>query len=52
VSARRVSSGHCLPAFLHACSDDPMRWKPVLESVILYLVLAPHDNEVSDLLHR
>ena len=31
---------------------DATKWKPALESVIVYLALAPFDNEVSDLLHR
>jgi hypothetical protein len=44
----------CRP--LHLCShtlqSEPARLNAVLESMVLYLVLSPWDNEVSDTLHR
>ncbi|KAJ1725362.1 proteasome regulatory particle subunit, partial [Coemansia biformis] len=33
-------------------SEDPEKWRPVLEHIVLYLVLSPHGNEQSDMLHR
>ncbi|XP_038068360.1 26S proteasome non-ATPase regulatory subunit 12-like isoform X1 [Patiria miniata] len=32
--------------------EDPTKWKEISKHVILYLVLAPFDNEQSDLIHR
>ncbi|RKP22223.1 26S proteasome non-ATPase regulatory subunit 12 [Syncephalis pseudoplumigaleata] len=32
--------------------EDEARWKEVLQNTVLFAVLAPYDNEQSDLLHR
>ena len=32
--------------------QDMQKWKNVLTSVIAYAILAPYDNEQSDLVHR
>ncbi|KAJ1844214.1 proteasome regulatory particle subunit, partial [Coemansia sp. RSA 2703] len=32
--------------------EDAQKWPVVLQNVVLYLVLAPYDNEQSDMLHR
>ncbi|KAI9595544.1 prosome, macropain 26S subunit, non-ATPase, 12, isoform CRA_b [Syncephalis fuscata] len=32
--------------------EDEERWKEVLQNTVLFAVLAPYDNEQSDLLHR
>jgi 26S proteasome regulatory subunit N5 len=32
--------------------EDEARWKDVLQNAVLFAVLAPYDNEQSDLLHR
>ncbi|KAK9480377.1 PCI domain-containing protein [Lipomyces japonicus] len=32
--------------------NDETKWKDVLRSVIYFIILAPHDNEQSDLIHR
>lgn len=32
--------------------DDKMKWQKALKSTVLYVLLSPHDNEQSDLLHR
>ncbi|KAJ3416096.1 26S proteasome non-ATPase regulatory subunit 12 [Chytridiales sp. JEL 0842] len=32
--------------------EDQAKWSEVLKSVVLYVILAPHDNEQHDLLHR
>lgn len=51
-------------AFLDACKayqqvydtaevkDDPARAQQVLESITYFIVLAPHDNEQSDMIHK
>uniref|UniRef100_F6YHS8 26S proteasome non-ATPase regulatory subunit 12 n=2 Tax=Ciona intestinalis TaxID=7719 RepID=F6YHS8_CIOIN len=31
---------------------DKIKWKQALKSVVLYVILAPHDNEQSDMLER
>ena len=31
---------------------DPEKWQPILRNIIFFTVLAPHDNEQHDLLHR
>lgn len=33
-------------------SDDPEKWHDILSNVVYFIVLSPHDNEQSDLLHR
>lgn len=44
--------------YLRAVYDTPCiarddeRWKPVLRNIVYFVVLAPFDNEQSDLLHR
>ncbi|KAK7536976.1 PCI domain-containing protein [Phyllosticta citribraziliensis] len=35
-----------------AVEEDPEKLKAVLQRVIYFVILAPHDNEQSDLLHR
>ncbi|PVH71421.1 26S proteasome non-ATPase-like protein regulatory subunit 12 [Cadophora sp. DSE1049] len=35
-----------------AVEDDPAKLQPVLQRIIYYVILAPYDNEQSDLLHR
>lgn len=32
--------------------NDTMKWKQALKSVVLYVILAPYDNEQSDMLER
>lgn len=32
--------------------EDPEKWKEALKYAVLYLILAPFDNEQSDLIHR
>ncbi|XP_028395643.1 26S proteasome non-ATPase regulatory subunit 12-like [Dendronephthya gigantea] len=32
--------------------EDPVKWHEALKNVIIYLILAPYDNEQSDLTHR
>ena len=32
--------------------EDPAKWQEALKNVVLYLILAPYDNEQSDLTHR
>lgn len=32
--------------------NDKMKWQKALKSTVLYVLLSPHDNEQSDLLHR
>jgi 26S proteasome regulatory subunit N5 len=32
--------------------DEELKWKPMLEQYVLYLLLASYDNEQSDLLHK
>ncbi|KAK6353437.1 hypothetical protein TWF696_005400 [Orbilia brochopaga] len=32
--------------------DDPAKWQAVLKRLVYYVLLAPYDNEQSDLLHR
>ncbi|CAB4007558.1 26S proteasome non-ATPase regulatory subunit 12 [Paramuricea clavata] len=35
-----------------AVQEDPNKWQEALKNVVLYLILAPYDNEQSDLTHR
>jgi len=35
-----------------AVEEDPAKLHPVLQRIIYYVILAPHDNEQHDLLHR
>ncbi|KJE98064.1 proteasome 26S non-ATPase subunit 12 [Capsaspora owczarzaki ATCC 30864] len=35
-----------------AVQSDPAQWHAALQAAVLYLILAPFDNEQSDLLHR
>ncbi|KAK7408196.1 proteasome regulatory particle subunit [Neonectria punicea] len=35
-----------------AVEDDPAKLHPVLQRIIYFVILAPYDNEQSDLLHR
>ncbi|KAL3419943.1 26s proteasome non-atpase regulatory subunit 12 [Phlyctema vagabunda] len=35
-----------------AVEEDPSKLHPVLQRIIYYVILAPYDNEQSDLLHR
>ncbi|RYP20680.1 hypothetical protein DL765_002630 [Monosporascus sp. GIB2] len=35
-----------------AVEEDPSKLRPVLQRVIYFVILAPHDNEQHDLLHR
>jgi 26S proteasome regulatory subunit N5 len=35
-----------------AIKHDETRWKDVLLNIVIFVILAPHDNEQSDLLHR
>ncbi|RDW77491.1 hypothetical protein BP6252_05544 [Coleophoma cylindrospora] len=35
-----------------AVEEDPAKLHPVLQRIIYYVILAPYDNEQSDLLHR
>eukprot|EP00123_Amoebidium_parasiticum_P015310 comp22891_c0_seq1/m.36181 comp22891_c0_seq1/g.36181 ORF comp22891_c0_seq1/g.36181 comp22891_c0_seq1/m.36181 type:complete len:450 (-) comp22891_c0_seq1:59-1408(-) len=32
--------------------EDPNQWKEVLKNIVVYVVLAPHNNEQNDLVHR
>ncbi|KAK9239307.1 PCI domain-containing protein [Lipomyces kononenkoae] len=32
--------------------DDELKWKDVLRSIVYFVILAPFDNEQSDLIHR
>ncbi|KAI7807403.1 26S proteasome non-ATPase regulatory subunit 12 [Triplophysa rosa] len=32
--------------------EDSLKWQQALKSVVLYVILAPYDNEQSDLVHR
>jgi 26S proteasome regulatory subunit N5 len=32
--------------------EDDSKWKEALQNAVLYVILAPYDNEQSDLLHR
>jgi len=32
--------------------DNPEKWKQLLRYIVVYVVLAPHNNEQSDLIHR
>ncbi|KAJ2350671.1 proteasome regulatory particle subunit [Coemansia sp. RSA 2618] len=44
---------HYMQVYATTCiREDPARWPAVLQNVVLFLVLAPFDNEQSDLLHR
>lgn len=35
-----------------AVEEDPAKLRPVLQRIIYFIILAPHDNEQHDLLHR
>ncbi|KAF4993814.1 hypothetical protein FGRMN_6213 [Fusarium graminum] len=35
-----------------AVEEDPAKLRPVLQRIIYFVILAPHDNEQHDLLHR
>ena len=35
-----------------AIQEDPIQCRQVLQNVVLYLILAPYDNEQADLTHR
>ncbi|KAK9473518.1 PCI domain-containing protein [Dipodascopsis tothii] len=32
--------------------EDDTKWKDVLKNIVYFIILAPHDNERSDLIHR
>jgi len=43
---------YCAVLDTAAVRDDPVQRAAVLQNVVLHLVLAPYDNEQSDLTHR
>lgn len=32
--------------------EDPVKWKEALENIVFFIILSPHDNLQSDLIHR
>uniref|UniRef100_A0AAZ3RX20 PSMD12/CSN4-like N-terminal domain-containing protein n=1 Tax=Oncorhynchus tshawytscha TaxID=74940 RepID=A0AAZ3RX20_ONCTS len=52
--------GSYLSIYKHYCAiydtpcilEDSSKWQHALKSVVLYVILAPYDNEQSDLVHR